>query len=242
MRDLPPDIRAAIDDGRASFYAHGMTDHDRAAVRREIDNALVTVLERRHEVADAVVEAEDREAAVDAIATLLGTSRLGAEAVIGMSFDKFTKDSRRRIADELDDLNNQLTFTLGERPASTGENLILRLFAGADDRDIFSARTADMHVAGDGSGGPASTLDDEIRSGLGRIDDEDAVWLVAVSGAEKVGMVFGELAGGEVNVRVWIHPEHRKKGYGTAALRKSRSEMASYFPAVPMVVRAPGLS
>ncbi len=66
------------------------------------------------------------------------------------------------------------------------------------------------------------------------------MWLVAVSGAEKVGMVFGELAGGEVNVRVWISTRHRK-GYGTAALRKSRSEMASYFPAVPMVVRAPGL-
>ena len=53
-------------------------------------------------------------------------------------------------------------------------------------------------------------------------------------------MVFGELVAGEVNVRVWIHPDHRKHGYGTAALRKSRSEMAVYFPAVPMVVRTPG--
>ena len=44
---------------------------------------------------------------------------------------------------------------------------------------------------------------------------------------------------GEVNVRIWIHPDHRKRGYGTAALRKSRSEMAAYFPAVPLVVRAP---
>ncbi len=52
-------------------------------------------------------------------------------------------------------------------------------------------------------------------------------------------MVFGELADGEVNVRIWIHPAHRKHGYGTAALRKSRSEMAAYFPAVPLVVRAP---
>ena len=52
-------------------------------------------------------------------------------------------------------------------------------------------------------------------------------------------MVFGELVGGEVNVRIWIHPEFRHRGYGTAALRRSRSEMAAYFPAVPMVVRAP---
>lgn len=216
-----------------------MTDHDRVAVRREIDNALVTALERRHEVADTIVESDDRQAAVEAIAALLGTSRLGAEAVIGMSLDKFTKESRRKIAAELDDLNKQLTFTLGERPASTGEGVTLRPFAGDADRDIFSARTEDMHLSGDGSGGPAGPLDDEIRSGLGRIDAEDAVWLVALAGSEKVGMVFGELAGGEVNVRIWIHPEHRKKGFGTAALRKCRSEMASYFPAVPMVVRAP---
>lgn len=218
-----------------------MTDQDRAAVRREIDNALVTALERRHDVADAIVEAEDRAEAIEAITALLGTSRLGAEAVIGMSFDKFTKESRRKIAAELDDLNKQLTFTLGERPASTGEGVTLRPFAGTADRDIFSARTDDMQIAGDGSGGSAGAVDDEIRSGLGRIDAEDAVWLVALAGTEKVGMVFGELAGGEVNVRVWIHPEHRKKGYGTAALRKCRSEMASYFPAVPMVVRAPGI-
>jgi GNAT superfamily N-acetyltransferase len=217
-----------------------MTDHDRAAARREIADALVNALERRHEVLDVIVEADDHAAAVDAIAKLLGTTRLGGEAVMGMSFDKLTKDSRRKIADELEDLNKALTFTLIDRPASSGENLVLRPFVERLDRDIFAARTEDMHLAGDGSGGPAGPLDDEIRSGLGRIDAEDAIWLVAVAGTEKVGMVFGELAGGEVNVRVWIHPDHRKKGYGTAALRRSRSEMAGYFPAVPMVVRAPG--
>ena len=217
-----------------------MNDHDRAAARREIADALVNALERRHEVLDAIVEADDRDAAVDAIATLLGTTRLGGQAVIGMCFDKLTKDSRRKIADELEDLNKKLTFTLIERPASSGEGLELRPFAGEADRDIFAARTEDMHLAGDGSGGPAGALDDEISSGMGRIYLEDAVWLVAVVGTEKVGMVFGELVGHEVNVRIWIHPEHRKKGYGTAALRKSRSEMAAYFPAVPMVVRSPG--
>ena len=51
--------------------------------------------------------------------------------------------------------------------------------------------------------------------------------------------MFGELAGGEVNVRIWIHPSYRARGYGTAALRKSRAEMAAYFPAVPLVVRTP---
>jgi GNAT superfamily N-acetyltransferase len=140
----------------------------------------------------------------------------------------------------LEDLNKQLSFTVGERPASSGDSLVLRPFSADEDRDIFATRTADMGgAAGDGSGGPAGSLDDEIRAALARLDDEEAAWFVAVDSGEKVGMVFGELAQGEVNVRIWIHPDHRKKGYGTAALRKSRSEMAWCFPAVPMVVRTP---
>lgn len=216
-----------------------MTDQDRKAARREIADALLKALERRHEIADLVVESENKAVAVEAIVKLLDTSHVAAEAVMGMSFAQLTRDSRRKILAELEDLNKQLSFTLGERPASSGETLELRAFSAADDRDIFAARTEDMGAAGDGSGGPAGNLDDEIRAALGRVDDEEAAWFVAVDSGQKVGMVFGELFGGEVNVRIWIHPDHRKKGYGTAALRKSRTEMAWCFPAVPMVVRAP---
>lgn len=217
-----------------------MSNHDRAAARREIADALLVALERRHEVLDAIVEADDRPMAVGAIAALLGISRRGSEAVMGMSFDQLTKDSRKRIAAELDDLNTQLSFTLKERPASSGDTLVLRPFAGESDRDIFAARTEEIGGAGDGSGGPAGSLDDEIRSALARIDAEDAAWFVAVDGTQKVGMVFGELIGHEVHVRIWIHPDCRHRGYGTAALAKSRPEMAAYFPAVPLVIRAPG--
>jgi RimJ/RimL family protein N-acetyltransferase len=217
-----------------------MADHDRAAARREITDALIAALDRRHEVLDAIVDADNRAAAVEAIATMLGIAPLGAEAVVAMPLHRLTKDSRQKIAEELEDLNSRLTFTLIERPESSGEHLVLRRFSGDSDRDLFEARTADIGAAGDGSGGPAGSLDDEIGSAVGRIDAEDAVWLVAEEGTQAVGMVFGELADGEVNVRVWIHPDHRQHGYGTAALRKARSEMAAYFPAVPMVVRAPG--
>ncbi len=216
-----------------------MTDHDRKAARREIADALLKALERRHEIADAVVESENKAAALEAIVTLLDTSHAAAEAVMGMSFDQLTIDSRKKILAELDDLNKQLSFTLGERPASSGETLELRPFSAQEDRDIFAARTEDMRSAGDGRGGPAGEIDDEIRSALGRVDDEEAAWFVAVDSGQKVGMVFGELVHGEVDVRIWVHPDYRKKGYGTAALRKSRSEMAWCFPAVPMVVRAP---
>lgn len=217
-----------------------MTDHDKAAARREIADALLNALNRRHEVLDVIVEADDRPAAVNAVADLLGTSHLAAEAVVGLSFAQITKDSRRGIAAELDDLNSQLSFTVAERPAASGESLELRAFRAPDDRDIFEARTADVKSSGDGSGAPAADVDDEIKAALDRVYAEEAAWFVALEGDQKVGMVFGELTHGEVNVRIWVRPEFRKRGYGTAALRKCRSEMATYFPAVPMVVRAPG--
>src|SRR5271168_3025169 len=217
-----------------------MTDHDRAAARRDITDAFLTALERRHEVLDLIVEADDRSSAVDGIVALLGISRLGAEAVIGMSFDQLTKDSRKKIAAELEDLNNLLSFTFKDRPASSGETMALRVFSGSSDRDIFAARTEEVGAKGDGSGAPAGGLDDEIRSAQDRFEAEEAAWFVAVDGDDKVGMVFGELEGHEVHVRIWIHPEYRHRGYGTAALAKSRPELAAYFPAVPLVIRAPG--
>ena len=216
-----------------------MTDDAQKAERREIADTLVRALERRHELLDVIVESEDYDAAVDAIASMLETTPAGGEAVLRLSFDRLTKVSRRRIRDELTDLNQELSF-MGERQAVPGESLALRPFSAKADRDIFAARTDDVRAAGDGSGAPAGDLDEEIRDAIGRLDAEEAAWFVAVDGPAKVGMVFGELAGGEVNVRVWIHPAHRKQGLGTAALRKSRSEMAAYFPAVPLVVRAPG--
>jgi GNAT superfamily N-acetyltransferase len=215
-----------------------MTEQDSRVERREIARALVKALERRHELLDVVVESEDYDAAIESIASALGTSLVAAEAVLRLSFDRLTKVSRDRIAAELEDLNSQLSF-MGEQPASTGQHLVLRPFSPDKDRDIFAARTDDVRAAGDGSGAPPGDLDDEIRAAVRRVDAEEAAWLVAIDGTEKVGMVFGELAGGEVNVRIWIHPAYRKRGYGTATLRKSRSEMAAYFPAVPLVVRAP---
>jgi RimJ/RimL family protein N-acetyltransferase len=217
-----------------------MTDQDRAVTRRAIADALLTALERRHELVDAIVDSSDRAAAIEAVTEVLGTSRIGSEALMGMRLDQFTKESRRRIAAELDDLNSQLSFTAKERPASADDSLRLRPFSHDADRDIFAARTEEIGAAGDGSGAPAGSLDDEIRALRDRLHAEEAAWFVAIDGEDKVGMVFGELDGGEVNVRIWIHPAHRQKGYGTAALRRSRSELAAQFPAVPLVVRTPG--
>lgn len=207
---------------------------------RVIADALVHALARRHEVIDAVVASDDYDAAIEAIADLLDTSAAGAEAVLRLSFDRLTKVSRRRIAAELENLTSQeLTFTSAAQPDRSARAMMLRPFAADSDRDIFAARTDDMRSAGDGTAAPAGDLSDEIRDAVARVAAEEAAWLVAEVGSTKVGMVFGELSDGEVEVRVWIHPRHRKQGYGTAALRTSRSEMAAYFPAVPLVVRTP---
>lgn len=217
-----------------------MTEQDLTAERRAIADALVHALERRHEVLDAVVASDDYDAAIDAIADLLETSPAAAEAVLRLSFDRLTKVSRRRIAAELENLSSQeLSFTSAEQTGPAARRLVLRPFAAERDRDIFADRTDEMRSAGDGTAAPAGDLGDEIRDAVARVAAEEAAWLVAEVGSSKVGMVFGELCDGEVDVRIWIHPQHRKHGYGTAALRASRSEMAAYFPAVPLVVRAP---
>jgi len=134
-----------------------MTDHDRKAARREIADALLQALERRHEVLDLMVESENKAAAVEAIVKLLDTSHVAAEAVMNMSFDRLTKDSRRKILAELEDLNKQLSFTLNERPASSGETLELRAFSADEDRDVFAARTQDVGAAAGLSGRPIPT-------------------------------------------------------------------------------------
>lgn len=216
-----------------------MTD-DARAERRLIADTLVAALERRHEVLDTVVGAEDYDAAIEALEALLDTTPAAAEAVLRLSFDRLTRVGRRRIAAELENLDSRETAApVGEPTPVSAHRLQLRPFDPHRDRDVFAARTADVQSAGDGSPGPPGELDDEIGRAAARVAAEEAAWFVAEVGVARVGMVFGELTGGEVDVRIWIDPGHRKRGYGTAALRASRSEMAAYFPAVPLVVRAP---
>ncbi|MCH9642760.1 MAG: GNAT family N-acetyltransferase [Actinomycetia bacterium] len=216
-----------------------MVEPDGTAERRAIADTIVHALQRRHAVLDAVVGSEDYDDALEAIAELLDTSAEAAEAVLTLSFDRLTKAARRRIAAGLENLGEELTFSSAQRTGRSARRLTLRPFAADADRDIFAARTADMRLKGDGTAAPAGDLGDEIREAVARVAAEEAAWLVAEVGRTKIGMVFGELSHGEVDVRVWIHPHHRKQGHGTAALRTSRSELAAYFPAVPLVVRTP---
>jgi GNAT superfamily N-acetyltransferase len=203
----------------------------------------VRALERRHEVLDAVVDSKDHQEALTTVAELLGTSEANAEAVLSLKFSALTKAARDRIQGELENLDATLEWTTLDRPASSGQNFSLRPFSdSAEDKSLFTIRSGEQ-LGEDGNPWSEDRIEAERVGGLGRIDDESAAWFVAedVSGdsPKSVGLVFGELDGQEVNVAIWIAPESRKKGYGTACVKHSRRELAAEFPGTVLVVRAP---
>ena len=220
-----------------------MTTHiqDQILDRREITSALVRALERRHEVLDAVVDSKDHQEALTTVAELLGTSEANAEAVLSLKFSALTKAARDRIQGELENLDAE--WTTLDRPASSGQNFTLRPFSdSAEDKSLFTIRSGEQ-LGEDGKPWSEDRIEAERVGGLGRIDDETAAWFVAEDvsgdGPKSVGLVFGELDGQEVNVAIWIAPESRKKGYGTACVKHSRRELAAEFPGTVLVVRAP---
>ncbi|MEV3975250.1 hypothetical protein AB0K68_45205 [Streptomyces sp. NPDC050698] len=200
-------------------------------------------LERRHEVLDAVVDSKDHQEALTTVAELLGTSEANAEAVLSLKFSALTKAARDRIQGELENLDATLEWTTLDRPASSGQNFSLRPFSdSAEDKSLFTIRSGEQ-LGEDGNPWSEDRIEAERVGGLGRIDDESAAWFVAEDvsgdGPKSVGLVFGELDGQEVNVAIWIAPESRKKGYGTACVKHSRRELAAEFPGTVLVVRAP---
>ena len=221
-----------------------MTTHiqDQILDRRELTAALVRALERRHEVLDAVVDSADHQAAVATVAELLGTSESNAEAVLGLKFSALTKAARDRIQGELENLDATLEWTAVDRPASSGANFNLRPFTDStDDAALFAERSTEQFDDG-GAPWASDRVESERAAGLGRIDDESAAWFVAEDLSsdtpKSVGLVFGELTDQEVNVAIWIAPQARKKGYGTACIQHARRELAAEFPGTVLVVRA----
>src|SRR5574340_152321 len=218
-------------------------NHDQFLERREIADVLLRALERRHEVLDAIVDASDHAEAVRMVRELLDTTASCAEAVLDLQFQRLTKIERARIRDELADLDAVLEWTPMERPFSTGAHLRLRpITDSAADTDLFRRRCIER-LNDHGAPWPVERVEKEFGDGRDRIDDESAVWLVAEDTTDvqpkRVGLVFAELEGHDVDVAVWISPESRKQGYGTAALKQSRVELAAYFPGTTLVIRVP---
>lgn len=215
------------------------TNHDRVLDRREIAAALLRALERRHEVLDVIVESDDRAAAVTAIRSLLDTTDFCAEAVLALPLGRLTATERKKIRAELEDLDAVVRWTTDTRPYASGAHFRLRPIADTvDDTELFKARCADQ--IGDDSD---EAVAEERSKGAALMAEESGMWLVAedLDGDQPkpIGFAFGELTGNEVEVRIWVRPELRKQGYGTATLKQARSELAAYFPGSTLIIRTP---
>ncbi len=216
---------------------------DQLLDRRELASSLLKALEMRHEVLDAIVDSDDHAAAIHAVGTLLRTTDGNAEVVLGLQLGRLTRLERDHLRDEITNLESTLKWLPEQRPASTGAGVRLRPFGtGSDDAELFRLRSAEQFDE-DGAAWSADRVESERADGLRRVDDESAVWFVCedIGGdaPRSVGLVFGELNGQEVDIAVWVAPQSRQRGYGTAALKQSRSELAAFFPGTVVVVRTP---
>ncbi|TQF75143.1 GNAT family N-acetyltransferase [Rhodococcus spelaei] len=216
---------------------------DQILDRRELAAALLKALDMRHEVLDAIVDSDDHDAAVRTVSGLLETTPPNAEVVLSLQLGRLTRLERDRLSDEVTNLDATLKWLPEQRPFATGTGVRLRPFSPSEsDAELFRQRSAEQV---DDSGSPWSEdrVENERRAGLKRVDDETAAWFVAENTAgdqpERVGLVFGELSGSEVDLAVWVAPTVRKQGYGTAVIKLSRPELAAYFPGTVVVVRSP---
>lgn len=179
---------------------------------------------RRREIFAAVSSADGPEDAVGAVASLLSVSVDEARQVLKAPLEAFTGSA------------------IGAPAAEAGQGFALRPFTeSADHTALYHSRSSDSTSATGGAWDREKT-EQELRDGLERIEAESAMWFVAIDPARDalVGLVFGEqINDGDVDVAIWIRPEERKKGYGMAALKESRRELAAFFPGKHVIVRAP---
>lgn len=204
--------------------------------RRALLDSLVSALERRHAVLDAIIESTDRDDAARNVRRLLEIPEEHAEAVLNMQLWRLNRQDLRQMQKELNDANSALNWI---QPSD--REVRLRPFRKQEpDVSLYRARATEPRE--DGSTlHPADKVDEEVEAGLSRIDDETAAWYVVEdpsADGTAVGLAVGELGdNGEVDLRLWITPECRAQGFGTSTLKESRSELAACFPGVNLVVR-----
>lgn len=215
------------------------TNHDRVLDRREVAAALLRALERRHEVLDAIVESDDRAAAIAAIGSLLDTTDFCAEAVLALPLGRLTKAERKKIRAELDDLDAVVKWTTDSRPYATGEHFRLRPDQRGSGRHRAAEgalrRTARRWKRRGGRGGaPQGRCTDGRRVGhvargrglVRRRTEEDRFRIRRAQRQRGRGADLGS-------------PRGTQAGYGTATLKQARTELAAYFPGSTLIIRTP---
>lgn len=212
-----------------------MTAPELTPERRALLDSLVSALQRRHEVLDAIIESTDRDDALRNVGRLLGVPDPHAEAVLNMQLWRLNRQDLRRMQKELEDANSALNWI-----APSERDVRLRPFARQEpDVGLFAARATEPREDGSTLLG-SDEINAAIDAGIERIDEETAAWYVVEDPSEDagVGLAVGELGDhGEVDLRLWITPERRGQGFGTSTLKESRGELAACFPGVNLVVR-----
>ena len=223
-----------------------MTTHiqDQILDRREITSALVRALERRHEVLDAVVDSKDHQEALTTVAETprhVGSKcRSSSEPQVqrtdqGSARSHPGRAGESRRHSRMDDARSSREQRAELHPASVQRQ---RRRQGTVHDSLGRAARRRRQVVERGSDRSRArrrSRSDRRRERCLVRRAED----VSGDGPKSVGLVFGELDGQEVNVAIWIAPESRKKGYGTACVKHSRRELAAEFPGTVLVVRAP---
>ncbi|MBW0116725.1 GNAT family N-acetyltransferase [Pseudonocardia abyssalis] len=92
----------------------------------------------------------------------------------------------------------------------------------AGDLDDFLALALDARVTariGDGTPWGRETAVARFRHGLASCERGEGLWFLARDGGEVVGLVLGELDHlAEIEVGVWLAPDHWGQGHGRALL------------------------
>jgi hypothetical protein len=99
-------VRGAVKGNEQAVQA----EPDRSAFTQlEIYEGVLSAFDRRAEVLDAIATSPDRATSVRRIRELLGVTRLQATAILDLPLQRFTAESRDRIAHRATELRSALT-------------------------------------------------------------------------------------------------------------------------------------
>jgi hypothetical protein len=98
-RHVVPALWRQVVRGGAAAQQAAPIEPDRSAVTQlEIYDGVLTAFDRRAEVLAAIAASPDRETSVHRIRELLAVSHLQATAILDLPLQRFTPESRDRIA------------------------------------------------------------------------------------------------------------------------------------------------
>jgi DNA gyrase/topoisomerase IV subunit A len=85
-----------------------MNDDEQAREQLMILECLLQAMDRREEVFRVIEDSEDMDEAMHRVGEVLGVGEIRSQAVLSMQARRFTKDQRRRLEAEVEELRSKL--------------------------------------------------------------------------------------------------------------------------------------